>query len=196
MQHDLWFPSPVSSSILQDLDNSKIENFCLSLRKTSSGREISNLGGWQSDDLDLSEPKLQELFFEIRKNLHLLKTDIGMKDNVELDIDNIWININEKGSSNQLHSHPHSLFSGVYYVKCIPNESGNITFRSPIVTHEYHLDDSLFKNNSMLIAHTRCFYWPIESKIILFPSWLFHYVTPNLGNELRISISFNTKVIK
>lgn len=195
MRHDLWFPSPVSSDFLESLDNRKIENYCLNLKDQNSGRNLSNLGGWQSNDLDLSTPELQDLFVEIRKKLHVLKTDIGMADNVELDIDNIWININGSNSSNLLHSHPNSLFSGVYYVKCTDEASGNIMFRSPIATHEYHLDDRFFKQDNMLMAHTRCFYHPVESKILFFPSWLYHSVGQNEGNDARISISFNTKLI-
>ena len=31
-----------------------------------------------------------------------------------------------------------------------------------------------------------------ENVLLLFPSWLKHYVNPNLSNEDRISLSFNT----
>ena len=195
MRHDLWFPSSISSEYLTSIDNRKIEDYCLMLKSKDPGRSISNIGGWQSNNLDINVPELQELFFEIRKQLNILKTDIGMKDNVELDIDNIWININEKNSYNDLHSHPGSPYSGVYYFKCNREDSGNIMFKSPIVAHEYHLDDMLFKNNPQLVGHTRCFYQPDEQKILFFPGWLQHSVTPNNNEQSRISISFNTQVL-
>ena len=35
---------------------------------------------------------------------------------------------------------------------------------------------------------------PEKGKLVLFPSWLEHYVEPNLTNENRISLSFDTKI--
>jgi uncharacterized protein (TIGR02466 family) len=194
MQHDLWFPSPISSDIIEGLNNSVIADFCLTMKETNTGRLISNYGGWQSNNLDLNTPELFELFSEIRAKLHILKTDIGMHDNVTLDIDNIWINVNQKTNYNSSHVHPRSAFSGTYYVKCNSETSGNISFRSPVTAHEYHLDSHWFKENNMLIAHTECFYYPANGLIVLFPSWLSHHVTPNTGDDERISISFNTKI--
>jgi hypothetical protein len=37
---------------------------------------------------------------------------------------------------------------------------------------------------------------PEESKIIIFPSWMSHYVEPNENLEDRISISFNTSIYR
>src|SRR3954469_16786174 len=51
------------------LDNERIEKFCLETNKNSSGRVISNGGGWQSENLDLATPELGELFLEVRKRL-------------------------------------------------------------------------------------------------------------------------------
>ena len=35
---------------------------------------------------------------------------------------------------------------------------------------------------------------PEKGKLVLFPSWLEHYVEPNLTNEDRISMSFDTQI--
>ena len=32
---------------------------------------------------------------------------------------------------------------------------------------------------------------PLEGRIIIFPSWLWHCVQPNKSNDIRISVSFN-----
>jgi uncharacterized protein (TIGR02466 family) len=195
MIHDFWFPSPISSEYLNKVDNEKIKEYCLFLRDSDAGRTVSNIGGWQSNDLDIETPELQELFSEIRNQLHVLKTEAGMKDNVELDISNIWINVNEQNSYNDVHTHPGSAYSGVYYVKCNQDDSGSIMFRSPIVAHEYHLNCELFKDNRQLVAYTRCLYPPVEQNVLFFPSWLGHNVMPNNSSEMRISISFNTQVL-
>ena len=35
---------------------------------------------------------------------------------------------------------------------------------------------------------------PEEGKLMIWPSWLLHYVKPNLSDDTRISIAFNTTV--
>ena len=37
----------------------------------------------------------------------------------------------------------------------------------------------------------RSSYEPLEGRIIMFPSWLWHCVEPNESNDIRISVSFN-----
>ena len=37
--------------------------------------------------------------------------------------------------------------------------------------------------------------WIKEGKIIIFPSWLMHYVDPNPNDSTRVSIAFNAKYI-
>ena len=32
---------------------------------------------------------------------------------------------------------------------------------------------------------------PLEGRILMFPSWLWHCVEPNESNDIRISVSFN-----
>ena len=32
---------------------------------------------------------------------------------------------------------------------------------------------------------------PLEGRILMFPSWLWHCVQPNKSNDIRISVSFN-----
>jgi uncharacterized protein (TIGR02466 family) len=64
--------------------------------------------------------------------------------------------------------------SGVYYVQ-IPKNSGRLVF-------EYNINQ--FQNYLSWIE-------PVVGNFIIFPSTLNHYVTKNLGDECRVSISFN-----
>ena len=66
--------------------------------------------------------------------------------------------------------------SGVYYVQ-VPENSGKLVF-------EYNINQYQTKR-----------FWvePIVGNFFLFPSTLNHFVTKNMGDDLRISISFNLK---
>ena len=108
----------------------------------------------------------------------------------------MWANINHKYSYNRFHTHPGSLWSGVYYVQSPPN-CGSILFK--LVDRDLYGTPTYEKDNIDRQTHQ----WqtiehkPIEGRVILFPSWLGHEVQQNLTdvegeNGNRISISFNT----
>jgi uncharacterized protein (TIGR02466 family) len=149
----------------------------------------SNKGGWQSelyfnDSLPFMNPLLDEiipLVKEIYKQLSI--------DGQGTDI-NYWFNINNKYDYNCSHRHGNSYFSAVVYLKT-PTNSGNIVFERPDDMRDF----IQFKENT---ENNWGSYWiePKENTIILFPSYVPHYVeqnrTENIDDE-RISIAFNFK---
>ena len=172
-------------AVLLDLDTASIEKYCLDHQDENEGRILSNRGGYQSYNVEIS-PLIEEI-----NNYSRFVSEAYAIDN-ELVVSDMWININEYKDYNILHSHPNSLFSGVYYVKT-PDKCGYISFESPgvdIMEHTYSTVD--FKEWNMFNIHTR---WQEarENILYVFPSWLKHRVEPNLSNEKRISISFNIK---
>ena len=171
------------------LNTKSISSLCLSyLKKEPKGRQGSNRGGWQSDELSVSEHILLPLYNSIISHGNLFKKELEF--NGELEINNIWININGYRDSNVLHKHNHCLLSGVYYVN-VPKDSGNIVFRRPgCDTFTFDWD-----KNQKAYNHFNSATWkipPTNNTLLLFPSWLNHMVDPNMNKkEKRISISFN-----
>lgn len=80
-----------------------------------------------------------------------------------------WLTFSMPGEWHHCHNHPKSLVSGVFYVNTI-RSLHTIVF--PELGEETHN-----------VA---------RGDLLLFPSSLFHYVPENPGNELRISLAFNT----
>jgi len=102
---------------------------------------------------------------------------------------NMWANINPPGGYNRPHIHPNSHFSGVYYIKA-PKNSGNIVFNEPKPgAHMVMPRRKPGKPPSHLWKEVHVD--PLEGRIIMFPSWLWHCVEPNESNDIRISVSFN-----
>ena len=195
MNYESWFATPVGIDLIGEIDNDRLRNYCLNLKHTTSGRTISNAGGWQSENLDFDTPELQELLQAIWDRLVQMKDDLGIKDSVNLTIQNIWININEKGDFNRPHAHPQSVISGVYYVDADPSTSGDIVFMNPNITHGYHWDKNWFREDaSDTISSGSSYYKPKSTQLILFPGWVWHYVEPSNSDRVRISIAFNTGV--
>lgn len=179
-----------------NLDNQNISKYCFDFRQKHTGRQVSNIGGWQSEDLQGKHLPLNSLFLEIEKHIKIFSSQIGLTPN--LCIDNLWININGYKDYNRQHSHPVSIISGVYYVK-IPNNAGDIAFDNPfgsimeVYWHDYVENQK--KENWNAYTSAEWTFPSLEGSLYLFPGWLKHYVEPNLNqNEERISISFNSKI--
>ena len=120
-----------------------------------------------------------------------------------------WLNVNQKGDFNPPHIHPGHHYSGCYYVN-FPEDSGHIHFLDPRPQHRIASPDlpnrpdppdSNTEESGNPYAVTNSYdssvftYKIKEGKIIIFPSWLMHYVDPNPNDSTRVSIAFNAKYI-
>ena len=180
------FKVPIYDASL-DLDNKILEQFCIELSKKDRGRQKSNSGGWQSNDLQ-QDSRLDPLVSEISYHSNSFFRELGLV--MEAGMTNIWANVNKYGDFNREHLHPSSKISGVYYVK-VPEKSGNFVFLHPcydIMGYDWHYDGN---PGSDYVTPAKKLH-PTPGTLILFPSWLKHFVEPNMNlTEKRISISFN-----
>jgi uncharacterized protein (TIGR02466 family) len=175
------------------IDNSKVEKFCYAQKELSSGRVVSNGGGWQSNDLPLNTPELQELFRTITDKLNELHRYFGFAPSMRQSISDAWININQKGNFNYTHNHPGKFFSCVYYVKGGPNK-GNIEFTTPVEAHAYTIHNHMVGAHNSFSGHALAIP-PITGELLIFPSWLNHLVRQNETAEDRISIAINSDIV-
>jgi uncharacterized protein (TIGR02466 family) len=146
---------------------------------------------------NMSELELDTLFLPIKQQIEYrleeIKKEFEFKNNLSFKIGRIWINLNQNNNVTRPHLHSNSLLSGVLYIKC--KDSGPIVFMHPVMAHQYVISPDTVKKfnmfNSADISVT-----PEVGKLIIFPSWLVHYVENNLDYSDRISIAFNIKVIE
>jgi uncharacterized protein (TIGR02466 family) len=179
-----WFPSVIWSGLLSGVDNNALETFAYDRKLTDDGVTVSNYLGWQSNSIKQMDNE------EFDKFVGVLNTEIqncAVQSGLpELQIQNIWININQPGAYNHLHNHAGAILSGVYYVKSDP-EQGNIFFERGD-NAEYFLPPI---ENPNYFTSTATTYKAMTDAVYIFPGWLKHSVQPNLTKEDRISISFN-----
>jgi uncharacterized protein (TIGR02466 family) len=196
----VWlFPTIVGDTTLYE-DNDAILEYCLKKQEESDGRELSNRGGWQSDDLLHEDWKdnhaVSSLFRNFEGQINQYRIDNGLREDAYCYIDNWWININSENSTNIMHVHPLSFFSGVYYVKCDPEVHGRICFETPLKVKSVMFSSNIEPNNEQELNEFTAARWkysPEVGKLLLFPSWLEHSVEENLTDDVRVSISFNTQ---
>ena len=178
------FPLVIHSVYDEDFANEEYIEYFHQYRDKFPTEVVSNMGGYQSvsdihQDIDfvplatriweMIEPCCNEITEEFSNNGY---------SGTQLQLDNMWFNINGPGNWNVCHTHPHSFYSGVMWILA-PEDSGDLVFRSPHEHELYGYRDSM---------HTIP---PETGRVVMFPSHLLHMVTPNKSVEDRYSISFN-----
>lgn len=139
-----------------------------------------------------------ELFLDLRKQIeyHIKwyeKNICGFNHEISLDITDSWYRETQPHQNHPIHNHPNSLISGVVYLN-VPKDSGHHSRLNFETRHfifkgfEFQYHQNTNKYNAKMT------YVPVETgDIILFPSWMDHYVTENESAiESRKIISFNT----
>jgi len=166
-----------------------LKDYCSFIRKTNKGRILSNSGGFQSTDLNLSDYQLQPLINHIQSEASFFSQVYNIK-NSSFVMDNMWININGYKDYNIPHTHTQCVFSGVYYVQS-PKDCGVLSFNrgyKPVMGYDWNLNVTSFNSHNAVSWFLPC----EKHKCYIFPSYLEHCVEPNLNKEEeRISISFN-----
>jgi uncharacterized protein (TIGR02466 family) len=189
------FVSTIAVDMLE-IDNEKIKQFCYALRQQQGETtHFSNYGGWHSKQLTGHIPALNELFYNVKLRLNALHEFFNFRDDLNLNIDNCWVNINGKGHANSPHTHRGWTFSGVYYVTGHAN-CGDLIIEHPSQQFPYHYTERPFKENSLERSMGVIHYAPEPCKLIIFPSWIKHYVLPNLTDDDRISIAFDVNFVE
>lgn len=195
-QHNL-FPTPIWEFVLEDVSIAdKFAQKFIQLRETEEDKGIHSGGGnWVSpDDLHLREDwnPITEIFLsrvkEVVDHLGIIYED--------LEITCMWGNSHVGTSQHQMHHHPNSMFSGVFYLSA-PENCGNLIIKDPrgalptTFVFDYKEGYNFFEINKIV---------PSAGKIIIFPSWLEHGTDVGSHEGERISLSFNvvlkTKVAK
>ncbi len=200
MGRDLLFPTPVYYTDLVEAEriNAELVEGIRRWREADPrGEHRTNeprVGGWHSRADMHTRREFDPLTSEIFELMHGVFADLGYDADYEPACDAMWANINPPHAANRQHTHPHALWSGVYYVQTPPN-SGLIYFTDPrpqaqVLTPYYDL------RRRSPATWMEVHYQAQPGRLIVFPAWLAHAVQPNL-TELdgpqaeRISVSFN-----
>ena len=185
MHTELWFPSVIWSAMTHFGNNAELKRFAYDRQKVDPGRVISNFGGYQSSDIRLGDnAEVDRLIETLEIEISGCARQVGLP---QLELYNIWININPPNSYNHLHNHTNSVLSGVYYVDAQEGQ-GNIQFERSD-NGEYHIPTQVEKGT--YYTSTRATYASKTGALYIFPGWLKHSVQGNKSTADRISISFN-----
>lgn len=176
--------------------NPKIAEVILAREQASDSLQRSNKGGWHSSDDLLTWPELEfaELADTFRSaTSHMIAATSGkMRFNVDLEMI-AWANVNRAGEFNSPHLHPENHWSGVYYVQT-PDFSGDRMFKAGMIEFADPRGGAFMirmPGQKDMLSLT-----PKPGMIVIFPSWLHHWVNPFSIDAVRISIAFNARIRK
>lgn len=111
--------------------------------------------------------------------------DCGVQD---LRLNTMWLNIMPRGAQHAMHSHPHSVISGTYYLQ-VDSKSSPLKIEDPRSSH--FMNSPLLKNKAPRERQRFFSLRPKAGDVVLFDSWLKHEVPENSAASERLSISFN-----
>jgi uncharacterized protein (TIGR02466 family) len=201
MKKRSYFPTLMYSFDLPDAQslNDRLLPFIYAEREQDqNGIQRSNyrdLGGWHSQTNLHKSPDFGILVEKIDEAGRLISDELGYHESYSLQVGTMWSVINPPGSSNLAHIHPGCIWSGVYYVQA-PRNSGKILFTDPrtenLMQNPKYIPNK--KRSKPCLSKVR--YTPVAGRMLIFPSWLYHAVKPNLSEEKgangeRIIVSFN-----
>lgn len=198
----LAFPTPVLQLQFPDTErtNAALRDLVLEREKTSPGLGRSNVGGWHSTD-DVFEwpgPAIATFRQYVAQGVGEISRFCmeGQLDRpVDLQMDGgAWINLCRDGGYNKIHNHPDCDWSGVYYVTLgeadpdAPRDAGKIEFLDPRMGATDVTPHGPTAFPKLVIE-------PQAGLMVIFPSWLYHYVNPFRGRGERISVAFNIRLM-
>jgi len=203
---EYYFPTMLFVSELHDASevNSTLANLIRAERAADAkGVERSNiptLGGWHSQNNLHHKDEYAQIVERIKRLGAEISTKLGYDPGFTLEIDSMWSIINGPGSFNRSHIHPGSLWSGVYYVAA-PEKAGSIEFVEPRTQNLMTTPKYIKGKTRPVECWGKVQFDPVPGKMIVFPSWLYHSVNPNLSNAEgegaeRVIISFNLSQVR
>jgi len=196
MNLDFYFPTPIWWEHTE-INTQDMVSLAYRLQKEDPvGRKLSNQGGWQSHDFRPGTyPEFAPIEKKIIEQTENCVRDFGYDEGACFTVlENIWININRKFNTNSVHIHDNSFISGAFYLKAGPGQ-GNIVFYKNY-SQDYAVASAAKIEKYTQLNNSAITFTPETGKLIMFPGWLPHGVEHNDTDHDRISISFNTKIIR
>ncbi|WP_299752339.1 TIGR02466 family protein [uncultured Tateyamaria sp.] len=197
----MYFPTLIYR--IECSDSANLNPYLLNLirserQQDSDGIVRSNyrgLGGWHSHNHLYKDPAYAPLTDRIAQAGRRISDNLGYDQNYGLTIGTMWSITNPPGSANKVHIHPGSHWSGVYYIQA-PEGCGNIEFTDPRTAHVMNLPSFPKGQKRSRENWTKVNFTPRAGVMLIFPSWLYHGVDPNLttatgADAERVIISFN-----
>jgi uncharacterized protein (TIGR02466 family) len=179
------------------MTNEQLTALVLERERSSPSHDHANFGGWhsRSDLLDWPGEAVIRLRGWITESLQqMVQASAQLPESQARNAPprgsfhvSAWANVARRGNYHRMHNHPASAWSGCYYVTGTGSDdplAGVLEFYDPrSFTEMVEVPGSPY-GQRMLIR-------PTPGLLVMFPSFLYHFVHPAAADTPRISIAFN-----
>lgn len=139
------------------------------------GAKIRDIGSWQCPVVELLTERAKEAFRRLT----------GAKSAY---IDDVWANISRQGEYLGPHGHRRTEVSAVYHLRP-PEKEDSEQFNGALGIADPRVQRCCPTKPGLVTSQV---YPPLSpGTLVLFPSFVTHYVTPHMGEGHRISIAWN-----
>jgi uncharacterized protein (TIGR02466 family) len=194
--HLEWaFPTPIG--VFHRADSESIDRdlaqVILDRERFEASSDRANVGGWHSRDdfFGWPHPAIATLHGWVNEALaHMLEATGGKGVSGRLRAYG-WANVSRRGNYHRIHNHPNCAWSGVYYVR-----TGSLDATRPLSGAIEFLDPRPFVEMSPIpggMFGRKAMFQPTAGMMLLFPSFLYHFVNTFVGDGERISVAFNVR---
>jgi len=150
---------------------------------------VNKAGNWMTPDKQVltKRYKNSKLTKVIEQHLNQYAEDIlGVTDNT-LAITESWVSFNPHNAGLYMHNHHNSVLSGTFYLSIPEEATGDVVFEDnrPKGSIEHRGESNFFNTPQIFVT-------PKQYDLVIFPSWLHHWVTPNQGEQTRKCLALNS----
>ena len=184
---DIWFCMLPEATLINPILKQEI----LAHQKTEPQRDpLANPKCWRGSKEYSKWPVLKQNIIENVKAIHRHYNRLGppcaLLDSFSDDrFETVhWANVNQKGSTNAMHTHSKWHWSGCYYIQ--GKGTGPIAlYSTPYLNQQVSYGLPFGQSFTME---------PTDGLLLMFPSYLLHEVLTNNSDNPRINIAFNVRI--
>jgi len=194
LRQEALFPSPMFLFEIAEAEqlNKRLLDEVAAIQASSEGVHKSNKNGWHSEtDFFLRpEPACKSLAAYVLEALRHVTVKLAPNFNFDGKVFQCegWFNVNPRGGFNRPHGHPGYALSGTYWIKIPPEPadmSGAFEFLDPRINAcAPTIEGAMCFRRTLTLQ-------PREGRLMIFPSYLNHWVYPNEQADERVSMAFN-----
>jgi uncharacterized protein (TIGR02466 family) len=150
---------------------------------------VNKAGNWMTPDKQVltKRYKNSKLTKVIEQHLNQYAEDIlGVTDNT-LAVTESWVSFNPHNAGLYMHNHHNSVLSGTFYLSIPEGATGDVVFEDnrPKGSIQHRGESNFFNTPQIFVT-------PKQYDLVIFPSWLHHWVTPNQGEQTRKCLALNS----
>ena len=185
---EYWWPQEVGFYDNPKHNELNLIDYCYEIQaKTESGGK-----GWISEDTyntadGMYQPHLDLKFKELNEWINKSVTQYIQETKIDFEFKECqsWFNIYKKGDYQEVHVHPNSILSAVYFLK------SNEKCSSLIIQTPFQDQRDIRKVDGSVSTGSSIEYNPVPGRLVVFRSYMPHCVGKHQDDEDRITLAHN-----